>query len=1753
MNAAPDDASARKPAAKSKSPAWMGSKPAAKSRGAVSAWKPASQKQQDEESRRRLVRIFVTSSAVLLLLGFIAYLLFKPQATTLVVFRATTYPLQMPPLAFAKEDEALLARISPQNLQLQGGAGIPFDSKGSLEPLREQLKRAAGGRLNPFAWLQDAVIVYVAAHGVVNEQGAACLVPPQGDPFDSRTWLTLSDVLQAIAEEPALEGKKKLLVLDCQRVLSCWRSGLLNNRFAQALQASVAATDDDDLYVLTAAAADQVAWPAPELRGTVFGHFLARGLGGEARAGRGRSKTVTLGQLYAYLSKQVDGYVFHRRGVHQQPVLLHARQGQLTIDNKLLVGSNPQDRAPRDHDFAIAYVDLGAATADWKEARSEFDPLRHAQSLLEGPGKAPPASTAKQVSLQSVWDLLDQRQGYSVDPVLWASVQQRLAAIEERILAGEEYQTALPLHLQSLASDLNSQKWLPAGKRPRLSLASVAHRDSATDASQNALQLLAAWSQAGEPAKRRELLAKQASRTATIRDFYSLAASESGLPDKGLKSLTEILGQMPLDPGGELVESHFVTLLDRANGLADAPLTPDQVSSALAARKSAEQTALPADDRVHYAIQRLVNAADEKRRAAEDQLYLRDNAFAALVKQCLEGDAKTVGYAEIQQRSGELVEAYRFRDQVWSELPFLAEWNFLRWRLAEAGNAESKWLAIAPRELVELLRGTIALDDRLQVLADDREGGAVWLGKYEACRRAAGELKESWQRARAGLDAVNPRLPEVEDHYSLPADVFNVELAMRTPLLPPGTGKQMLGKYLATLQHWAEEPLAVELPEPAEPTLTAANTFTSGARPFLEELHRALYFEFGSLPYDQHTVATSWDDKQSADVVFRRPVGDGDQAWGRLRKLLLNYDAQMQKEPQPAWNATQSALDGSRELRRWDRRARLAAPWLCCFEPELTLAKGANHPTPSRWLQEYDAAHRISWHAYRLLQDFWGGGSTVSADSPPYFATAMARCEDSLGEAYRPLRYDLPEGGMVALSDLRTQAVQALAGWSPIGLPERLGFSGGAAGSQSFEVHLPPQGTAGQRSALFPAGLATLALSAKSAGSEPSVQVSFDAAGGQTLQGVALPLPAMSAPPLTAYLTRVGSTESTRSTVAAALWYRGHVVRSELRLGDLPSADYVESRVARREVSPPSIRIQGQDRVQGALAFVFDCSPSMRGGGRFEDAKRELQKVLKDLADDGADDLHIGLSAYARRTPGENAYYLYGKPWEDFPNNLSAGGKARLAANPDFALAFPHPDRDFEELIAVRDGSVSSVLDQLATMRSEDCKGVTPLYYSVQQAIRTAFVGLPRDLPGLNLFVISDGVNMPYDTFVNRAGGEVVGLGDVGRAVNHSDLEALEKALRDAPDNLRVTVLLFGTRNTPLERAQFAELANLDKAHANFVVIDRPDGKQISSDIRASFPKSSAELTEPDSQPQKLVLDTETRVAGWDQSGLPRRVAAPRVLRFKPAGQEAANEKRLELLGGEKIVLEFTGQRGERALRFLDDDGTGQLFEGPLDVVALAPSRQGRTIEAFSFKLRDKKHDQQFTPRPPYTWAEVQPAGDSPNLPRDVFPGLDAQWRDRTNMPVLEVPVLDWPAAATRASVRLWFRYRQPEQAAWATVRPGDSRPQLEFAGGVAQAAARWSVEQAGGEGEPSRIVRVTLNTGEPPGSFQELLAYAVWMWPQPNQTSRKYARDGSHAIHEFTFADAAHAQTDLKLQIVTKQQFQEGATACEFEQDIAN
>jgi Mg-chelatase subunit ChlD len=257
------------------------------------------------------------------------------------------------------------------------------------------------------AFSRKSVIIYISAHGVVNGEAKPCLLLADSDPLDETTWYPVTDVLTAIKAEPGFRDATKLLALDCCRIRSDWRLGILDNRFGERLLEEIQNAEIPDLAVLTSASPGEQAWSSPELGGgTVFGHFLALGLhGAAARHAAAKvagfasilpKETLAVGELCDYVRNHVNRWVSATRGAEQTPQLITPKSQTASLKNSDLAWISqhgPSDDSPagtvRRQDDAERRKMLAQLKTFWSEHQQRQDspawrlyPLRWAELEL---------------------------------------------------------------------------------------------------------------------------------------------------------------------------------------------------------------------------------------------------------------------------------------------------------------------------------------------------------------------------------------------------------------------------------------------------------------------------------------------------------------------------------------------------------------------------------------------------------------------------------------------------------------------------------------------------------------------------------------------------------------------------------------------------------------------------------------------------------------------------------------------------------------------------------------------------------------------------------------------------------------------------------------------------------------------------------------------------------------------------------------------------------------------------------------------------------------------------------------------------------------------------------------------------------------------------------------------------------------------------------------------------------------------------
>ncbi len=195
------------------------------------------------------------------------------------------------------------------------------------------------------------LIVYLNGHGVVDDRGQPCLVPPRGRLTDSATWLPLESLRQRIDLAQPGRPRAVLLILESGRIDELWPAGIADNGFAAAVTNWVARQRDSRrrLAVLQSVSAGQIAGGSLAGRGSGFTRMVVEAMRGAADGwGTARSPSmadgiVQLDELGHYVTEMTDRWsraIWHRS---QTPTLARVGDWSTVAVSRASLGGLPPD------------------------------------------------------------------------------------------------------------------------------------------------------------------------------------------------------------------------------------------------------------------------------------------------------------------------------------------------------------------------------------------------------------------------------------------------------------------------------------------------------------------------------------------------------------------------------------------------------------------------------------------------------------------------------------------------------------------------------------------------------------------------------------------------------------------------------------------------------------------------------------------------------------------------------------------------------------------------------------------------------------------------------------------------------------------------------------------------------------------------------------------------------------------------------------------------------------------------------------------------------------------------------------------------------------------------------------------------------------------------------------------------------------------------------------------------------------------
>lgn len=566
-----------------------------------------------QEHWRRIRTFALIAAAVLLTAALVARLIFAPQLTPWIAVAAVDSAWPVAPHVWAREDlTALKASLDGQTLAIGDTSEDWHTREAGLRSFEQALER-----LVPYAKGQGLLVISISMPGAVDGNGDACLIPPGVTSFDPGNWLPLHEIIAKVRAQDLPSDCRILLVLDTARADVDWKIGTVEDTYVAGLGALIRKSELPNLVILNSSGRGQRSWTSPELRGSVFGHFLRLGLAGEADVVSGNSdRRVTLRELTDYLDQEVNSWTRYHRGADQIPVLLPTSA----------------------EDFQVAWALRPSA--------------RRRVKIDLPPATTPTVTDAELAQLWSARERLQTQGLVSLDTAKWHRIEHDLLRLEQQLRGGAAYRdtartlaTALKSRLAAFERQIGTaSRWRV---QPGESLWPVESRlHSLAESSRIAV------TDSGEVTRQYGIL----------RGF---AAAPS--PD----SLAEAMASLRPLPQPVATETQLLALLGAAS--ADPWWDRPQVVGELVRQQLlAAELAAPRDSRPGVWFAAAALAGDQSRRAAIDQLMIGGPPNVAAAESAIQRSGAQ--YDAAQAWSKLATEAYELLDLTHAELPYLAEW-----------------------------------------------------------------------------------------------------------------------------------------------------------------------------------------------------------------------------------------------------------------------------------------------------------------------------------------------------------------------------------------------------------------------------------------------------------------------------------------------------------------------------------------------------------------------------------------------------------------------------------------------------------------------------------------------------------------------------------------------------------------------------------------------------------------------------------------------------------------------------------------------------------------------------------------------------------------------------------------------------------------------------------------------------------------------------------------------------------------------
>jgi hypothetical protein len=618
-----------------------------------------------------------------------------------------------------------------------------------------------------------------------------------------------------------------LLALDVAQIDTDRDLGVYGNSPYALIEENIPALEKAKrkIFVLAAAGPAQKSWPADELRQSVFGYYLRKGLEGDAKGRREKHVTsITIEELARYVNGHVRDWVRRNRNESvQAPRLLPFSSGTKDPSTVILRTIRSAGAAPASRNEAVA----GVGPRDDASAQTKTEPKTQPETVVSA-GAAPNAAVGLFDQLGQQWqihDALKAHKPYRHLPGSWRSYQAHLLRAERQVRAAwldPDDSGAVERAKDGLGSVREEYEALKRKLDERTNFAqsfpirSVMNESSGEGKKQlyEALNYLAGASlDAPEflpPAGAIE--AKRAQPDEPSSPSAPGIASSKPAPAAGQPPASERSLIPPHVPSGLLqstpntyVELQLPAWAYKFAGIFQSPeyfkkdLSRRQTLLALVESRTDAERALDLDLRGLGWVKDLIANGDGIRRIVQDELL--SGKKGDVVDRSWKDDVEHVRatYKSARARAEAFQQARETWEEAAAELPTLVEWAV---RQASYGARMSQELPESVSDAVEALEAFQRLSVRLGT-----EPTRVIAGSGERTSEPLEDLNAAGKDARTKLDGLHRRFRGAIGPLPLEnRDWTALDAALRTPLIEWKQRRALLD----TLRAFDEPP--VELP-----------------------------------------------------------------------------------------------------------------------------------------------------------------------------------------------------------------------------------------------------------------------------------------------------------------------------------------------------------------------------------------------------------------------------------------------------------------------------------------------------------------------------------------------------------------------------------------------------------------------------------------------------------------------------------------------------------------------------------------------------------------------------------------------------------------------------------------------------------------------------------------------------------------------------------------------------------------------------